>query len=758
MDVFDLSARLTLDSTDYKNGLSDAQGEASSFSSKLGGILATGGKVAGVAIAGVTTAVVGATTAMAKGISETASYGDTIDKQSQKLGLSTQAYQKWDYVLNLAGTSMQNMGTGLKTLTNKIDDAKNGSADAQAMFSKLGISMDDLATMSREDVFSATIAGFQGMADSTERASLANDLFGKSGQELTPLFNTTAESTQELMANLEDMGAVMSDEAVKASADFQDALTTLGVAINGLKHGALSEFLPSITSVMDGLTQIFSGDGAGVNKINDGIDSFIAKLTESLPKVMDVGAKITINLADAILTNLPKIMETGTDVIMTLVDSLIKGLPKALGIGLQVITTVANGITQALPELIPQTALIIAEVVNGLSTALPELIKCAMDMILAIGQGLFEALPLVIQQLPTIIQNLVDAIVSGLPLLIEGAISLIIGIVDALPDIIISLVEALPYVVSSIVTGLMECLPQLILGAIDLVIALTEHMPEIILALIEAIPEVIASIVDAFKDFPEKAREIAEKFNTSLKERLSELPAKIWEVVVNVFTRIAEFRSKMQTKATEVAKDFLDKLIAKIKELPSKLWEWLLKTIDKVKSFGKDMIQQAKETAENFAKDLIDGVKAIPDKMLEIGGNIVQGLKDGIANAWDSLTSWVSDKATGLIDGVKGVFGIASPSKKFRYIGEMCVAGFEDGSEGIFSDDGLEAKVSADIKTNATVSTQGSELARIESLLAQYLPQIGKDIVLNTGALVGGIAGDMDIALGQAQLVTARGI
>ena len=43
------------------------------------------------------------------------------------------------------------------------------------------------------------------MADSTDRAALANDLFGKSGQNLTPLFNETAESTAELMKAAEDL-------------------------------------------------------------------------------------------------------------------------------------------------------------------------------------------------------------------------------------------------------------------------------------------------------------------------------------------------------------------------------------------------------------------------------------------------------------------------------------------------------------------------------------------------------------------------
>ena len=172
----------------------------------FGASLAKG--IAAVA-ATLTAAAVGLVKGVIDGAKETAALGDAIDKTSQKLGLSSSAYQEWDYVMNLAGTDMQSMTVGLKTLTNKLDDAKNGSESAQAMFAALGISMDEINTMSREDLFGETIKGFQGMADSTERAALANDLFGRSGQDLTPLFNQSAEATQEQIDRAREYGMVI---------------------------------------------------------------------------------------------------------------------------------------------------------------------------------------------------------------------------------------------------------------------------------------------------------------------------------------------------------------------------------------------------------------------------------------------------------------------------------------------------------------------------------------------------------------------
>ena len=187
---------------------------------KVGEVLKTVGVAMAAATAAIGTAAVAAGKKLWDMASETAKAGDEIDKTSQKLGMSAEAYQEWDYVLGQAGVDITSMTTGLKTMTNQIDDAKNGSVKAQERFAKLGISLNDLNTMSREDIFSAVVSGMQGMADTTERAALANDLFGKSGQNLTPLFNETTESTEKLKQAAHDLGFVMSRFARHIETDF----------------------------------------------------------------------------------------------------------------------------------------------------------------------------------------------------------------------------------------------------------------------------------------------------------------------------------------------------------------------------------------------------------------------------------------------------------------------------------------------------------------------------------------------------------
>jgi len=350
-------------------------GEATKAGTKAGGLFSGGfgTKVAkGAAIAGaaLATGVAVGTAALKKGIQETAAYGDNVDKMSQKLGLSAESYQKWDYVLNLAGTDMQSMTTGLKTLTNQFEAAKNGNAASVAAFEQLGISMEEAANMSREDLFGAAIKGLQGMEDSTERAALANKLFGKSGQNLTPLFNQTAEQTQEQIALAEKYGMVMPEAAVKASAAFQDSMTTMQMTMTGMKNRMMAEFLPSVTQITDGLAKMFAGDMSGADDVAAGIQGVISKIGEMTPQVLAAAKRIGGQLLKGIAEKAPQMAEKAGVLVGKLVAGFIKNLPKILATGAKLIVKFAAGLVKSIPQVVSAVAKIGAKLIHGLGSAL----------------------------------------------------------------------------------------------------------------------------------------------------------------------------------------------------------------------------------------------------------------------------------------------------------------------------------------------------------------------------------------------------
>lgn len=427
MDVFDLFAKLSLDSSEYESGLQDAETKGSGF----GKGLASAAGVGAAAVAAVGTAAIAAGTSLVKGTGDVAAYGDNIDKMSQKMGISAEAYQEWDAIMQHSGTSIDALKPSMKTLATQ---AEKGS-DA---FQKLGISEEEVASLSQEDLFAKVITGLQGMEEGTERTYITSQLLGRGATELGALLNTSAEETENMRQRVHELGGVMSDDAVKASAQFQDTLQDMSTGFDSLKRNMLSEFLPAITGVMDGLTNLFTGNyDEGIEQISEGVGQAIDKLSEMLPKILEVGKNILLALGDAIIQNLPVIMPALADLVMGIGQSIIDNLPMIVDTGLQVILQLANSISQALPTLIPTIVDVVLQIVNTLVDNVDLMVDASIALITGLAVGLINAVPILLEKAPEIVIKLVTAIVENAPKLLEAAISLITqlagGIVQSIP-------------------------------------------------------------------------------------------------------------------------------------------------------------------------------------------------------------------------------------------------------------------------------------------------------------------------------------
>lgn len=259
-------ATISIDPSGYENGLKSASAKTSSFGDKLKEL----GKA--VSDAAKTFAAIGAGigaagTAVFAFADKVSTIADNIDKMSQKMGLSAEAYQEWDFILTHCGTSVDGLQTSMKTLANAAADGTNST---KAAFEKLGLSMDEVAAMSQEDLFSAVITGLQNMEEGTERTAIAADLLGRSATELGPVFNMTAEETESLRQQVHDLGGIMSNEAVKNGAAFQDALTDLKTSFSGVTNSMAEGLIPTLTDLMNNVAA-FIGNG-GLQGV---IDKFI---------------------------------------------------------------------------------------------------------------------------------------------------------------------------------------------------------------------------------------------------------------------------------------------------------------------------------------------------------------------------------------------------------------------------------------------------------------------------------------------------
>lgn len=438
----------------------EANSVGASSGSKLGSALGKG--VAGglKAIGGLTVAmgaaVAGVSAQLVSQTAKVAEYGDNIDKMSQKMGISAEAYQEWDAVMQHSGTSMETMKASMKTLASAAETGK-------AAFTELGISQEEIAKMSQQDLFEATIAGLQNVEDETQRTYLAGQLLGKGATELGALLNTSAEDTQAMRDRVRELGGVMSEDAVKQAAAFQDQLQDMQTAFSGISRNIVSEFMPGITTVMSGLTELFNGNSeAGLGQIAEGINDVISRLTDNLPAILDTALGIVEALAQAIIDNLPVLMDAAIDIVkkladfilvalpdlipvaldivMKLADTILQNLPAIIETGLQVIVQLALGIAQALPTLIPTIVEVVLNIAEMLIDNIDMVIDAAIQLIIGLAMGLIEAIPIIIEKAPIIIGKLAMAIIENLPKILEAGVQLIVmlgkGLMQALSSLL----------------------------------------------------------------------------------------------------------------------------------------------------------------------------------------------------------------------------------------------------------------------------------------------------------------------------------
>lgn len=457
MNVFELFAKLGLDTTEYDEGLQGAEKSASSFGANLKKGIGVAAGVSAAAITAVTGATVAGTKAFVEGVSSVAEYGDRIDKMSQKMNLSAEAFQEWDFIMQHAGTSIESMQASIKTLSNAAETGNEA-------FERLGITEEEIASMSGEELFGATITALQSVEDETERTYLAGQLLGRGATELGALLNMSAEETAEMRQQVHDLGGVLSDDAVKNAATFQDSLQNMQTSFDGLKNNMLTEFLPSFSTVMDGLSLVFSGDSeSGLGMIESGVNDLADNIAEVAPRFIQIGSTILTALSGSIIENLPTLLTSGAEAISQIglgiinnLDSILPAIFSVIEIlggafldhsdeilqaGVQILLMITDGIASKADQIVPTIVSLIHTVVSTLTkpeVAVP-LIRGGLEIIMGLTSGLAQATPELVSMIPELIANLALTLIEVAPMFGETVLSLLGSLAESILGSIIGL-------------------------------------------------------------------------------------------------------------------------------------------------------------------------------------------------------------------------------------------------------------------------------------------------------------------------------
>ena len=204
----------------------------------------------GLAVGGVITF---ALTKLTNSIAKT---GNEIDKSSQKAGMSSQAYQKWSYILNICGVEVSTLQTAMKQLGRSQAQAANGSKEMAEAYAKLGISQKELKNSKPQEIFEKSVKALQNMSNQADRTAIATSIFGRNSAELNTVLNLSNKETETLSNNFKNLGGSMNSGLVKMSAKLQDSITNLKQAWQGVLNILGEKLIPLLKNAVEWLTQM----------------------------------------------------------------------------------------------------------------------------------------------------------------------------------------------------------------------------------------------------------------------------------------------------------------------------------------------------------------------------------------------------------------------------------------------------------------------------------------------------------------------
>ena len=544
-------ATITKELTGVTSEASEKAGEegGSKFGEKFAGALKTTAGVIAGAMAAATGAAVATGKAFIDAANDVSAMGDTIGDTAAKMGISTQAYQEWDFVLQRAGTSIDSMKTAMKTLA-------NAAVEGNDAFEALGISQEQLASMSQEEIFSATITALQNVEDSTTRTALASKLLGKGAIELGGVFEMTAEETEAAKQKMYELGAYMDEDAIAASDNYQDTLLDLQDSFKGLKVGLMKNFLPGITSVMDGLAKVFSGDSEGIGAIKSGLTDVIDNITEIAPQFFSLAQEIFMSLISGFAPMLPQLVSTIFTVLV------------------QAITT----LTTMIPQLMPSIISGIQGIVTALFEALPIIVQGIGDLITSLILWLSEGdnVTKFVNGIIALTAQIAGQLSELLPVLLPAVVKIISDIALCLsdPENITLIVSAVIQILVAVFEALVNCVPVLI----DFVIGLFDQLTDLFASFLEI-------IVPIFTQWAVNGYNKVKEFGNNIKNFFSNIWANIKNGVSNFFTAVGNFFTNGFNNIKNKVTNALEGIKNKFTSIFEGLKTLVKNAIDKIRDF-----------------------------------------------------------------------------------------------------------------------------------------------------------------------------
>lgn len=293
MNIFELSAVLTLNKTDYEKGLDESEKKGNSWADKLQNVIGSK-SVATFALIG--KAVLEVAKKINQLMLDTINYADSVSDLAAKYGLSTDSISEMQYIADQSSTSVEGLTSAMTMLYNRAKEDSD-------VFKELGVSVKDSNGnfKAMDELFYETVGALNSLEDGNAKNAYMLETFGRSAMSVGEVVRKSSEELAQMRQEAHDLGIVMSEETVQGASDFNDQMAVL--KLQG----------------KSALAELIAGTPDAEEKLQNFFDNVLVMLEGYAPKFVNFALRLVIQGAIAIIRISPSL---ASDIISVIIDTI----------------------------------------------------------------------------------------------------------------------------------------------------------------------------------------------------------------------------------------------------------------------------------------------------------------------------------------------------------------------------------------------------------------------------------------------------
>lgn len=480
LNLFELFARIILDTSDYDDNLDEASRNTESFADKLKNGLSTATKVGAAALTAAASGVAALTKSSIDQYAEYEQLVGGVDTLFKDASDTIQQYASNAY--KTAGVSANTYMEQATAFSASLIQSLGGDTQAAAEYANQAImDMSDNANKMGTDIesvqqtYQSLMRGNYAMLDNlklgyggtkSELERLVADAEELTGQALDPskfsdvitaihavqenmgITGTTAKEAATTIEGSVGMMRAAWDNLLVGIANDNGDLGSLTYEFADTVETALSNILPRVKIILGGIGQVIADMGTIIAQ------TLPEMISTVLPSLISAGAQLLVGLVAGIISALPQLAASVPEIVSALYTSIVSAGPQLATAGTQLLSMFTSGIETGIPDLISRLPQIIEGILNFIAENLPSILDMGVQILTSLQDGIINSISSLVSSLPQVISAITGFIADNLPAIVNAGISVLVNLASGIVSAIPQLVAVLPQIISAIVNGI----------------------------------------------------------------------------------------------------------------------------------------------------------------------------------------------------------------------------------------------------------------------------------------------------------------